>query len=254
MISLKYKFLCSLVVGLSLPLSTASAITIGGDESNVSLNDGAFIDGTAVYPQSIFAQELATSQTGMGDIALSELPVIGIGMDLFFSFIYDSQETGNARELDIDDIALTINGQSIWTYDGSQGPLTINDGTEPETATPLGNGADLELFVPISLFNGLTGSDILTFSWTQSRDNNGFDEWVTVGDGFFAPGEVIGGLIDPLDPTEPFDPTDVFDPSDPFDPSEPDPMGPGSEVPEPATLTLLSLGAIALMRRRKASQ
>ncbi len=242
MTSLYKRILFVYVVGLLLPLSTASAITIGGDEANVALNDGAFIDGTVVYPQSIFAQELATSRTGMGDIALSDLPVIGVGMDLFFSFIFDSQETGNARELDIDAIDLTINGQSIWTYDGSQGPLTINDGTEPETATPLGNGADLELFVPISLFNGFTGSDILTFSWDQSRDNNGFDEWVTVGEGFFAAGEIIGGLVDPLDP------------SDPVDPSGPDPMVPGSEVPEPATLTLLSLGAIALMRRRKANQ
>jgi hypothetical protein len=63
------------------------------------------------------------------------------------------------------------------------------------TDTPLGNGADMGLYIDVSIFAGLgfTGSDTLTFIWLQSDDNNGADEWAVAGDGFYGANDEVGG-------------------------------------------------------------
>lgn len=56
---------------------------------------------------------------------------------------------------------------------------------------------------------------------------------------------VINPPVDPFDPPDPpIDPPDPTDPTDPIDPPD---------VPEPATCLMLSLGALALLRKRKTS-
>lgn len=202
--------------------TSALAVTVSGT-TMATVNDGVEIDGTRADDQSLFSNEFATStdtadylgtEYSTGSIALSDLPVV----DGSFQFIFDSQETGGSPTISIDEIILVVGGTEIWNFDEvAFGSLDL-DGT---TNSPLGNGADMGLYVDVGLFAGLTGADTLDFYWTQSDANNGADEWVVVGDGFFDPNTPIGA------------------------------------VPVPASALLLGtafVGSIALGRRRKAAK
>lgn len=81
------------------------------------------------------------------------------------------------------------------------------------TVKPLGNGADMALLIPVSLFagKGLTGTSTLVFRSMQSDGQDGNDEWMFSSAGQF------------------------FDPTDPI-----------TVVPEPVTPILLLSGAVLL--------
>jgi len=176
---------------------SAMALSVDPLDPNISINNGAFIDGTVTDDQSTFNHGI-TSQDLTGDFSFKDIPVANIdGVD-YFLFVYDSQETGNNPGLSIKDITIAVQGQgTLWDYDQvTYGSIDL----EGDTDTPLGNGADIALKIPVTIFAGLnlTGADSLTFSWQQSNHDNGFDEWVLSGDGFFGEGDIIATAPVPI--------------------------------------------------------
>lgn len=162
--------------------------------------------------------------------ALSAIPVVFSYHNNLnnFVFVLDTQEVqGAGREaLQIDSITLTVNGTLIvWQ---SAEPILLNS-TAPFTNTPLGNGGDMALLIPVRYFDGLnlTGSSTLVFTVTMSLGNNGSDEWQ------------LNSLVYPN--------MFFYNPNDPID----------STVPEPSSfvLTLVGIGlaSLAVARKRTAN-
>ena len=195
--------LASLVALVIFFGGTASgAIIVNGSSTNVALGNGVHInanDDPTVLKGNLFATpELIKNQaneTKTGTIAFSEIPVLSLATGQFFQLIYDQQETKFNEQVHIDDIVISVGGTTIWDYDqGSNGSIQLNTNSADFTATTLGAGGDLELLIPVSLFDGMgfTGSDILTFVATQSNSDNGGDEWATLeGGDFFNPDDTI---------------------------------------------------------------
>ena len=165
-----------------------------------NLNDGAIIDGTPDIPQSSYSHEFAiagaTDGTYDGEIQISDIPVTDFGtLGLFFDFVLDVQEPGGSKPINIDDIMISVGTSDFWDYDESfYGSIILNDPTaNDETATPSNNGSDMSLSIPVVLFNGagISGSDMLKLTWTQSNSGDGKEEWVTVGEGYFGPNDLI---------------------------------------------------------------
>jgi|GEM_PF-2548701 len=197
-----YVFLATFLCLFLLMSSPASGLTITDSSSfNVDLNTGAYIT-ESTADSNLFNQEIFTSgdETKSGTVAFSAIPYFNFSNTLYFQFVYDMQETGGQgqRRISIDDIVVSVSGKgTFWDFDqGTYGSIILNDDV-PYTSTPLGAGGDMALYVPVSLFNGsgLTGSDLLTFTVTQSLSDNGTDEWVVLGSGsggsFFGPGDPI---------------------------------------------------------------
>jgi len=95
---------------------------------------------------------------------------------------------------------------------------------------PLGNGADIAVFVPLSVFDGhgLTGTSQFWMEATQSNSNDGNDEWTLSDEGIDAS----------------YTPTLLNDS---------DAIG-SSVIPEPGTAILLGIGLAGLgccSRRRR---
>jgi hypothetical protein len=202
-------FLCLLM----LMASQTFALTITDSSSFYeTLNDGAYIT-QSIAASNLFNQEIFTSgdETKSGTVAFSAIPYFNFADTLYFQFIYDMQETGGVgkRLLSIDDIVITVEGIStpFWNFDDTGYGSIILNSAEPYTHTPLGAGGDMELYVPVSLFAGmgLTGSNLLTLTVTQSQTDNGTDEWVVLGSGsggsFFGPDDPINTDPVPIPPT-----------------------------------------------------
>lgn len=195
-----------------LMTSPASALTIV-DSSNFEVDldsgvPGAYITDSAA-PSNQFNQELFTSgnEIKSGTILFSEIPYFSFENTRYFQFVYDMQETGGAgvggRQVNIDDIVVSATGGTLasstvlWNFDQTTNGSIILNSASPFTTTPLGAGGDMELYVPVSLFvgYGLTGSDSLTLTVTQSLSDNGTDEWVVLGSGnFFGSDEPISNV------------------------------------------------------------
>ena len=220
-----------------LPANSAFALTIT-DSSNfeVDLNDGAIITDSAADP-STFSNEfwvygdsdsLISNQdiNPPRDLLLGEIPYLNLdGFDYFY-FVYDLQETGQAGSalVWIDDIKISSGTVTIWDFDqGTYGSIILNK-TTPFSDTPLGDGGDLALYLPLSLFSGLTPESEIIFAARQSNSDNGKDEWVITGEGSF--------IVETIDPGDP----------------------PVTPVPEPSTFLLLGGGLVGLafvVRRRR---
>jgi len=216
-------------------LATTAMAYIITDSSNfnVTLNDGAYIKQGAA-PSSWFNQEIFTSgdETVSGTVAFSAIPYFSFSNTRYFQFVYDMQETGGKgqRQINIDDIVLTVGGFPIpfWNFDQTLYGSIILNTAEPWTNTPLGAGGDMELYVPVYLFQGygLTGSNLLTLTVTQSMSDNGTDEWVVLG-------SAGGGSF--------------FSPGDPIN-------DPNHQAPLPPTAYLLGAGLLGLLAARRRSK
>ncbi len=172
-------------------------------------------------------------------IPISQVPYTSIGGTLYFAFVYDLQETNNNEEVVIEDVTISVTGiGDVWTMTDS---LILNfNGTSNLTLTPLGNGADMALFIPVSVFDGLglTGSNTIVFTSTQSGSNNGNDEWILTDRGVVRPG--CDGTGDP----------DDCAPLPQFAPDEAVSSG-AATVPEPASIALLGAGVLLLVSFRR---
>jgi hypothetical protein len=210
--NMKSKTVVVLAVCLCLFIMMATAVfadTIITNSSsfNVDLNNGAYIT-QSTAPSNWFNQELLTSgdETKTGTTMFSAIPYFSFENTRYFQFVYDMQEIGGAsgggvggRQLNIDDIVISVVGLgTIWTLDKSTyGSIILNSVSPNFTTTPLGAGGDMALYVPVSLFTGygLTGSNQLTLTVTQSQSDNGTDEWVVLGSAgggsYFGPNEPI---------------------------------------------------------------
>ena len=112
----------ALVSTLAGGSNVAHALTVDNTSANnaITNNDGAYIDGTVVDNQPTFAQEIGTSASLTGTIALGDIPV----SSGFFVFYFDAQETGGNLPIDITDITLEVGGGTIWDYnDGDNGAI-----------------------------------------------------------------------------------------------------------------------------------
>jgi MYXO-CTERM domain-containing protein len=197
----------------------------------------AYYDGDPTWP-STFNKNFLVMGDGTAQsapLAFSVVPyVTGLMGELYFMFTFDSQETQQNVPLVLDQIRLLINGTPVWTstekilVNGFLGSNGEPDGTFPivsqQTTKPLGNGADLSVFVPVWFFNGmnLTGSSTFIFEVTESLNSNGNDEWKMVTSSY--PG------------------TSFFQPNTPVYSPQP--------VPEPSTAFLALAGLAALARRQ----
>lgn len=152
----------------------------------------------------------------------------------------DAQETAN-NGLPLLTNNMTINIHStadytdpiaVWTNPYAvqiNGDLPASEGGGAQTLTnePLGQGADLLVLVPVSIFYGYSTDDYFEWVVTQEDSNNGDDEWALApGTTFFESGITLSADAGPAE--------------------EP------AAVPEPSSLGLLGLAlASALLRRRR---
>jgi MYXO-CTERM domain-containing protein len=214
-----------------MPFYAEGNTNVAGNDDNVPINDGAYVDGTnAAEPNLFRTPELIKNQANdpmTGSVAFSDIPYFNFDNSLYFQFVYDMQETSGKRQVNIDTITISAGGQVVWELDtANYGSLILNQTGFVETDTPLGAGGDMALYIPVALFNGLglVGSDLLTFYVDQSLADNGGDEWVVLSDGTF------------------------FDDNDPIN-------DPPTPIPEPKTMMHLGLGLVILAgaarRRRK---
>lgn len=165
-------------------------ILITGEEDRVDVGLGAWIDGTVANHQSTFAfkylsvgdEELAVSDVMFGSVSVDP----GTGSIVL---LYDSQETGG-------DPGLIIERLEIYTAPAEEPTsLTLRWSLSPAdqleltggTDSPLGNGADMALHLPLELFAGVADDDLFILQTYQAHADNGSDQWVS------PTGPTIGG-------------------------------------------------------------
>lgn len=185
--------------GVAVPGSPAGVLADG-----YSSTDSPY---PSIFHSNFLVMTGAATTEWSDPIAFSTVPFTTIAGIRYFTFLFDQQETHNNEHVSLDLISISVGSTTVWSSTAS---LDLNPSGQPLTRTPLGNGSDMALFVPVSFFDGmnLTGSDTLRFGAKESLGNDGNEEWT-----------LPAGLS-------------TFGPNDPV-----------SSVPEPSPATLLAIGA-----------
>jgi PEP-CTERM motif-containing protein len=224
-------------------------VSVAGTSGNNGIADGYDLLNDAIPSTfNVNFLVLGNETASSAPIQIADVPFTLIGGSPYFAFVYDLQETNSNEDVSIDDVIISVTGVGeIWS---STDVLLLNyAGTLNLTLTPLGNGADMALFVPVSAFDGqsLTGADTLVFTSTQSLSNNGDDEWTLTDRGVVRPG------CDGSNPSAPAcsAPLPRFGLTDPITSD----VGFSADVPEPGgfVLVLGGLVVLGLLRRRSAA-
>lgn len=154
----------------------------------------------------------------------SDVGYTTLGSTRYFAFVLDAQEISKAASLSIDSVRISVNATEVWRTTEA---ILLNS-TANLTLTPLGNGGDMALYVPVNVFGGLslTGSSTFVFHATHSLGDNGGDEWRLTDYG-------VTGVVRRFGPNDPIT-------SDPVTP-----------IPEPssALLLLTGIGLVAVSRK-----
>ena len=199
-------------INLTLPGNPVNAIVDGYDATNMAtpsmFSVNFLVHGNGTYSSA--------------DFMLSQVPYTVVGGLRYFAIVYDAQETSGGRPVQIDNVTLYVNGVGVvWT---STDAMLLNS-TTPYTDSPLGNGPDMALLIPVSVLDGLglVGSNTARLTVTQSQSDNGPDEWEWTDKG------IIGGVS-------------FFGPNEPIS---------SVVVPEPSTAGLILIGCALLLAVRK---
>ncbi|MEQ1903933.1 MAG: PEP-CTERM sorting domain-containing protein [Pirellulaceae bacterium] len=227
-------------IAVCMPAFANADLFISGT-SSTPLGGGIIANGTDTTSASLYRtpeliKDLDNSETDLGRTALSNIDLVTIMGVQHFRIFLDQQETGGGgKKLSLTDLVIKIydvtdvtfsNPHLLWDYNqATNGSIVLNDSSQPATDSPLGNGTDMAILIPRSMFagTGFRGKDILELMATEGSDgDNGGEE--------FASRKVGAGIVF-LDPNQMAAP-----------------------VPEPGstflTITATTL-AFALLRRRK---
>ncbi len=207
-----------------------SAVSFGAPASGIA--DG-YGPSNAALPSTFSKNFLVVSGNGTefssAPLLFSNVGYTSLNGQAYFAFVLDAQETQSNASLSIDRVRITVNGVEVWRTTEA---ILLNSGAKStRTLTPLGNGADMALYVPVAVFDGLslTGSSAFVFSATHSLGHNGGDEWRLTD---------YGVIRDPTGVVRRFNPNQLIA-SDIY------------SIPEPSSglLLLAGLGVLSLARR-----
>lgn len=231
-------------------LQPASAVIIDGSTDLAAITSAqgnGLVDGYD-NPQDAIPSSFNVNYLSVGDgppassvdRMFSDAGYATVAGQLFLTFVYDAQETNPARPVTIDFVRILVGPAFMTVAWETSETIVLNSNPVDQTLTPLGNGADMALYVPLTAFDGLglTGSSLFRFETQQSNADNGNDEWIFTD---------FGVLRDGCDGTVP----ENCSPLPMFGPDETVSSSP-EVVPEPGTVLLLAGGllAIAALRRR----
>ncbi|MGB2429753.1 MAG: PEP-CTERM sorting domain-containing protein [Akkermansiaceae bacterium] len=245
----------------TIPAGTPT-IYLDGTDAHFEAPDGVVYDGTTNFSPSDWNSNLVLSGpnqdgeamssfhgnlTDPGDdtftqpqiLQITDIPVITRNDIQYFAFVMDSQETGG-NGLPILTRSMTINIHSTSAYNdptevwsnpyavqlNGDLPASEGGGAQNESVTPLGQGSDLYVLVPVSKFYGFSTDDYFEWIVIQEDSNNGNDEWALApGTTFFESGITLSAESGP--------------PEDP------------EAVPEPSSISLLGLALVSVLLRRR---
>lgn len=184
----------ALLLGLAILGQNLNAAMIDASTPQTSISgnvSGAWADGYGEPIQSTFRVNflvLGNETKSSSPLFFKDVPYTTVLGIRYFAFVYDAQETQANQRVSIDNVTVKVDSHTIWS---SAESIVLNGSGGNYTLTPLGNGADFALYIPVSLFDGrgLTGNSTFVFTATQSDSHNGNDEWV------FTDAGVVGTVL-----------------------------------------------------------
>ena len=228
---------------LWLPASAQATIINGTGLDSMGTVSGttaaAIAEASVNAAPSSFSQNLLVLTNGTEDssaVPFASGGWLDVSGTAYLPLVYDMQETANNEDVLIGTLRLCLfaacgDGGSVEVWSSTEN-IDVNTDSGDLTLSPLGNGADLAVLVPLSVFDGhgVTEADSFFFQATQSKGDNGNDEWALSDQGIneahtfaiFSPDQDISSGV----------------------------------IPEPGTGVLLGAGLLALARkgRRESSR